>query len=123
MKGNDESHVRKRNDAVLAMILIVLAIVFGGGYYWMHRAPALWAEIKVNGELVKTLDLSKNQEVTIPGAGGGENRLAVENGTIWCVEASCPDKVCVHQGKQSRDGEQIVCLPNRMVVKVIGSEK
>ena len=122
MKGNDESHVRKRNDAVLAMILIALAIVFGGGYYW-HRAPALWAEIKVNGELVKTLDLSKNQEVTIPGAGGGENRLAVENGTIWCVEASCPDKVCVHQGKQSRDGEQIVCLPNRMVVKVIGSEK
>lgn len=125
MKGNDEIQIRKRkkNDIMLAVILIVLAAVLGGGYYWMHRAPALRAEITVDGELVKILDLSEDQKVTIYGAGGGENHLAVENGVIWCEEASCPDKVCVRQGKQSRDGEQIVCLPNRMFVKVTGTER
>lgn len=109
---------KKRNDALLAVGLTALAVILGGGYFLMYREPALQAEIMVDGELIDTLDLSKNQEVTIGGAGGGMNRLVVEDGRIWCEEASCPDKVCVRQGKQSQDGGQIVCLPNRMFVKV-----
>ena len=117
-----EKRKQKRNDMLLVMVLLVLAAILGGGYYWMHRIPAIRAEVMVDGELVETLDLSKNQEVTISGPGGGVNRLVVEDGKIWCEEASCPDKVCIRQGKQSQDGGQIVCLPNRMFVKVTGDE-
>lgn len=117
-----ERKKQKRNDLLLILALMVLAAALGGGYYRKHRAPALRAEVMVDGELVKTLELSGNQEVTIFGAGGGMNRLVVEDGTIWCEEASCPDKVCIRQGKQSQDGGQIVCLPNRMFVKVTGDE-
>lgn len=78
------------------------------------------AEVTIDGELVETLDLSKDQEVTIHGARGGMNRLVVQDGEIWCEEASCPDQVCVHQGKQSRDGELIVCLPSLMIVQIKG---
>ena len=122
MGDGEKTAVRKqkRNDALLAAGLIVLAAVFGGGYFLMHRTPALRAEVMVDGDLVETLELSKNQEVTIEGAGGGMNRLVVEDGKIWCAEASCPDKVCVRQGKQAQDGGQIVCLPNRMFVRVTG---
>ena len=32
--------------------------------------------------------------------------------------ADCPDKICVKTGKIKNKGEQIVCLPNKLVVKV-----
>lgn len=110
---------RRKNDFVLAAVLLGLAGL-GLGYSFAHGTPAMTAEVTVDGQLVETLDLSENQEITIKGVRDGINCLVVENGEIWCAEASCPDKVCVHQGKQSRDGQMIVCLPNRMTVKVTG---
>ena len=71
---------RKKNDVLLAVILLLLAAVMGGGYWFTHRIPALRAEVTIDGELVKTLDLSKDQEVMIQGARGGTNRLVVQEG-------------------------------------------
>lgn len=125
MKNKTEADKKKqkRNDFLLVVILLGLAAVLGGGYYFTHRVPALRAEITIDGQLVETLDLSKDQEITVHGARNGVNHLVVRDGEIWCEEASCPDQVCVHQGKQSRDGEMIVCLPNLMIVQVIGDRK
>ncbi len=108
----------KKQDIVL--ILLILAIAAGAGlwYYLTHRTPAHRAEVTVRGVLVETIDLSKNQEVTIRSSGGGYNRLVVENGEIWCDDATCPDKVCKAQGKQSLDRSMIVCLPNAMIVTI-----
>lgn len=112
----------KRQDLLLAVVLLLLAAVLGGGYYFTHRTPAVRAEVTIDGKLVETLDLSKDQEITIQGAHGGTNHLIVKDGEIWCSEASCPDHVCIHQGKQSLDGSMIVCLPNLMIVQVIGEK-
>lgn len=112
----------KKRDLILVIILLALAAVLGGGYSLTHRTPALRAEVTIDGNLTEVLDLSKDQEVTIQSPNGGSNVLVVQNGEIWCSEASCPDKVCIHQGKQSMDGGIIVCLPNYMIVQVIGQE-
>lgn len=112
----------KKRDLILVLVLLALAAALAGGYYLTHRTPAMRAEVTVDGELVEVLDLSKDQEVTIQGPHGGSNVLVVQNGEIWCSEATCPDKVCIHQGKQSMSGEIIVCLPNYMMVQVIGQE-
>ena len=117
---SENKEIQKKHDLILAVVLLILAVVLGGGYYLTHQEPAMRAEVTIDGELVETLDLSKDQEVTIHGARGGMNRLVVQDGEIWCEEASCPDQVCVHQGKQSRDGELIVCLPSLMIVQIKG---
>ena len=33
-------------------------------------------------------------------------------------EANCPDKLCIHQGKISKNGETIVCLPHGLIVEI-----
>ena len=38
------------------------------------------------------------------------------------TEADCPDQLCVHQRAISKQKQTIVCLPNRVVVEVIGGE-
>ncbi len=119
---NKKEKTIKKQDMILAVIILLLAAVSGGAYYFTHRTPALRAEVTIDGELVETLDLSKDQDVTIHGARGGTNRLIVKDGEIWCSDASCPDHVCIRQGRQSLDGGLIVCLPNLMIVQVIGKE-
>lgn len=118
----DKKSAKKRNDLILALILLLVAAISGGAYYITHRTPAIRAEVTIDGRLVETLDLNKDQEILIHGARGGTNKLIIQNGEIWCAEASCPDSVCIHQGKQSRDGDLIVCLPNLMIVKIVGEE-
>jgi len=93
-----------------------------GFNYVSHRPPAATAQISVDGKVVEILDLSKDTELTVTGPGGGTNHLIVKDGEIWCSEASCPDKVCVHQGKKHLSSDTIVCLPNKMVVTITGKE-
>ena len=111
----------KRDMILAAAILLIAAAVFGFNYV-SHRAPAATAQISVDGKVVRTLDLSKDTELTVTGAGGGTNHLRVKDGEIWCSEASCPDKVCVHQGKKHLSSDTIVCLPNKMIVTITGKE-
>lgn len=48
----------------------------------------------------------------------GYNTVLVENGRICVCEADCPDKICVHQGWISESGAPVVCLPNKLVIKI-----
>lgn len=46
------------------------------------------------------------------------NILVIENGRAYIREASCPDGICSAHHPISRDGESIICLPNRVVITV-----
>lgn len=111
----------KRDIILAAVILLIAAAVFEYNYM-TNRTPAATARITVDGKAVKTLDLAKDTELTIEGANGGTNHLIVKDGEIWCDEASCPDKVCVHQGKKRLNSDTIVCLPNKMIVTIRGND-
>jgi hypothetical protein len=52
----------------------------------------------------------------------GLTRIAIGGGRVWVADSPCRDKVCVQMGKKWRAGEQILCLPNRVAVEVVGDE-
>ena len=37
--------------------------------------------------------------------------------------ADCPDQICVRQKAISKEGESIICLPNKVVVSIVGGEE
>ena len=47
----------------------------------------------------------------------------IENGIAYVTDADCPDQLCVHQKAASKNHESIICLPNKVVVEVDGSEE
>ena len=51
----------------------------------------------------------------------GSNRIEVRDGKIAVTEANCPDHHCINRGFCS-GGVQIVCLPNRLVIKFVGEQ-
>ncbi len=41
---------------------------------------------------------------------------------IRMISSPCPDKICIKQGWINKEGESIVCLPNRVVLRLEGGK-
>ena len=107
----------KKQDMILIAVILAAAVLLFLGAKLMHKSPEI-VEVSVDGKVVETLDLAKDQELTIDSVSGGTNHLIIKDGEAWVSEATCPDKICVHQGKIHLDGEIIVCLPNKMTAQI-----
>jgi hypothetical protein len=52
----------------------------------------------------------------------GTVELVVEGGTVRVAGSSCPDRLCVHQGRTRTPGSAIVCVPNGVTVRIGGGQ-
>lgn len=116
--------MKKKSKKDLLLIVLVLAIAAAGAFinFMMHQKPAALVEVQVDGKVVASYDLNKDADIVVDGYQGGTNHLIIQDGMVWISEATCPDKICVHQGKISLNGDMIVCLPNRMIAMVTEPE-
>jgi len=80
-------------------------------------------EIYQDGDLIYTLPLDEDQSVRIEAEQGGYNVVTILQGQVWVSESSCPDQVCVHHGPTCETADPIVCLPNKLVVRVVHAEE
>lgn len=81
------------------------------------------ARITLDGELVREIDLSKVETAysfTVEGTSGLTNTILVEPGRIRVSKADCPDQICVNQGFISNGTVPIVCLPNKLIIEIVG---
>ena len=104
--------------ALLAALLLIcgaLSVVF------LRPGQAQQAQIWSDGKLVKTVLLSVDQEFTVESA-DGFNTVTVRDGKIAVTAASCPDGYCMQRGF-CQGGAQIVCLPNRLVIKFVAAQE
>jgi hypothetical protein len=108
----------KKNDIILLLFCLLAGVVLWGGYRLLHREKGAYVTIQVDGTVYKTLSLSQDTTLDIPGVDGGSNHLVIQNGKATISDADCPDKLCVHQAAISNDGESLVCLPHKIIVKV-----
>lgn len=78
--------------------------------------------VYVDGRRQEMHALQEDAVFLIQDSEGNENLVVIENKTVRVEEANCPDRLCVRQGRISRSGESIICLPHRVVVAVEGRE-
>ena len=97
----------KKKDAVLILTVLLIA----GAAFGVHEFAG--------GDGADTVTV-KDQKIRI---NGGTNILTIKNGKAKMTDADCPDQLCVHQKAASKNHESIICLPNKVVVEVDGSEE
>lgn len=73
--------------------------------------------IMLNGSEYKTLSLKEDTEFTVKN-GEGSNTVVIKNGEAFVKDATCPDKICEGHRPISRVGETIVCLPNKLTLRI-----
>jgi len=76
--------------------------------------------VSVNGREVDRFPLSENRNLSVQGP-LGKTLIRVKDGKVWVAKAPCPQKICMKMGKISRSGEIIVCIPNRVFIKIEGN--
>ena len=79
--------------------------------------------ISIDGEKKSEYPLKEDGVYLLEGSHLGTNKLVIKDGKAYIEEASCPDKQCVKQGKISKAGEMLVCLPNRVVIKIVDANE
>ena len=79
--------------------------------------------VKVNKKEIARYDLNTDREVVIDGKDGGKNTLVIKKGKAYIKDATCPDKLCEHQGKIHIVGQSLICLPNRVVIEIVDDDK
>ena len=52
----------------------------------------------------------------------GTNIVTVRDGAVAVTSADCPDHYCMQRGFCS-GGTEIVCLPNRLVLRFVGQQE
>lgn len=97
-----------------ALLLIALSVFL---FVECTRTGGELVTVELDGEEIGRYPLDTDKRVPLK---DGKNVLVIEDGKAYMESADCPDKVCVRTGKISRVGEQIVCLPNRVFIRVIG---
>lgn len=117
-----DNKVRLKRDIILVLSMVIIAAAAFLIINFAVKKDGSYAVIKVDGNVIKTLDLNSGETtIEVNGYQGGVNKVVINDGKVSMTEADCPDKLCVKTGKISRVGETIVCLPHRVVVEIKGS--
>ena len=105
-------------DAVLILAVLAAAVLL----FFLYLPGDSSAAVRIVSDSgVQTVLLDGTESYTVS-SGGYSLTVSVENGFVRVTESSCPGGDCMRTGAISRAGQSIVCLPGRVVVKIIGEE-
>ena len=112
--------VKTRVLIVIVVVLTLVAVVLTAVFLTKNDPDGKTAVVYVDGEIVYKVDLSKvdepfYKEIVTP---YGKNVLLIEKDGIKVSDADCDGQECVQSG-YARAAAPIVCLPHRLVVKII----
>ncbi len=65
--------------------------------------------------------LNQNREIGIEGK-LGTAKIIIKDGRVKIINSPCPLKICERKGWISKKGDFIICIPNRVVIKITGKE-
>ncbi len=103
---------------IFGVLLLLITGIALSVYLQFFMPYGSVAQIFLDGELVEQIHLtavSAPYELQV----GEGNTVLVENGAISMHAADCPDQLCVKQGKITGEVYPIVCLPNRVTIKIL----
>ncbi len=116
MEKRDKKRLR-RND-VIFIVALLLVVAIAGACLYFFRGEGDTVTVSVDGEVIATYPLDKDRVEDIHTGKDGLNRLIIKDGKAWVEKASCPDGICAAHKPIYREGESIVCLPNKVVITV-----
>ena len=103
---------------IVAVIAILVSVTF-----WTRVGSEEGGMVSVyrNGTLVKEISLNSDTEFVIEGE--YENVVTIKDGKAGITKSDCPGTDCVHSGWIHEAGRSIVCLPNRVELRIEGTSE
>lgn len=100
--------------ASLILIYTVFAIISCG-----PKEVGNVARVTVDGEVVGEYPMSTNASYTL---NGGTNVLTIEDGVAYMSYSTCQGHDCENWGKVKYVNQNIICLPNKIVITIVATD-
>lgn len=115
--------MKNKRITIPAVCIVFLAVI--SLFVWLYINNITFEEptalIYKNGKITNRIELfniTDDYEIIITGDSGESNTILVRNGEIGITSASCPDHVCINTGFIGNGIVPIVCLPNKLEIRV-----
>lgn len=106
--------------AIVILIGILIALIF---LTQSNNLDGLCVKIDVCGEEYAVYPLNNFEKTIEINTKFGYNEINIYNGEVWVSKTSCKDRLEMREGRISKEGQTLVCLPNRVVVSIISDKK
>ena len=107
----------KWGDFVIIGAVLLLAGAMLAFFAAKASGDTLYAEVWQNDTLIERVQLTDATDRTIKLDG---NTIVLSGKTAKIADADCRDQVCVRTGILTHAGQAAVCLPHRVVLKLVG---
>jgi hypothetical protein len=101
----------------------IILTLFAAGVYifrvsagrFFYRQDPVKAVIYQDSKLIEQCRLDKNRNFELLG-----NRMQIEirNNRIRVVRSNCPQHICMNMGWAQYSGQNIVCVPNKVIIEL-----
>ncbi len=107
------------------MVLLVIFLLLAASFFLMRGGEQTtqggYAVAAADGKEIMRIPLDKDgnyelSDLKYPVV------ITIKDGKAAVTESGCPEQVCVSRGYISREGEIIICLPNKLTVTIEGKE-
>lgn len=108
----------KKADIFLLVIFLLIGV---GSVLAANLAPSSGTTvvISVNGEEYGRYPLNVEREISVDTV-YGHNTVTISASTVYVSDSDCPNHDCERFGAISRPAQTIMCLPHRMLVRIVG---
>lgn len=107
-----------RDFVAVAMVLAVLI----ASIVMLTAKKGGTVEVYVDGKLTYSYSLDKNRTFEVY-CDNGKNVVEIKDGKVSVIDADCNNRACVKSKAISKKGEQIVCLPHKLIVVIKGGSE
>lgn len=111
----------KKADIVLFFVLLAfgLALSWNSLFYGAAGNKVL---ITVDGQPYGTYSLYEDNEIEIENE-NHINHIIIKDGLVSMSYSDCKNQICVNSKPISTSKDSIVCLPNKVMVEIVGKEQ
>ena len=121
-KISDEKN--RKLETFATIFLIIFAVVSYLITNFMFKKDNRNISITKNGERItqvngQRIDINLTGTYTISDPNGDYNIIEIKDHRIRCIDANCPDKICVSHNylNPEIDNDMIICAPHGLVIQ------
>ncbi|HOB09761.1 MAG: NusG domain II-containing protein [Limnochordia bacterium] len=109
----------RKGDLLIFVVLLLIGGIMLTSNLFRAKEPGNIAILEIDGVIVERFDLDADLENYRAETARGYNILDFADGAVRVIEADCPDKICIQFGWIRQVGQTIVCLPHRLIIRVV----
>ena len=111
-----------KNDLKLIMIVLLVVIISFVCFSLFESKNNKRAVIYYENNIIETINLDINNNYEVDGY-NGKVKIIVKDGKIKVDTEKSPLHLCSKQGYISKSYETIVCLPNKITIKIEANDE